>query len=169
MGQESGKGTVGMACICSTMHLFNWKDQMWGLTWLFGQKYACVHAKSLQSCLTVWDPMNCSPPGSLVYGILQARILKWVAMPSSRGCSWPWIEPASLTSPALAGRFFTTSTTWAEVYLEVTRLACLPLMRLLAGTSVGAGIHTYGLSVWPGLLCSMAASEVLHGSSKLMF
>ena len=40
-------------------------------------------AKLLQSCLTLWDPMNCIPPGS-VHGILQAGILEWVAMPSSR-------------------------------------------------------------------------------------
>ena len=38
-----------------------------------------------QSCLTLCDPMDCSPPGILSMGILQARILKWVAMPSSRG------------------------------------------------------------------------------------
>ena len=36
-------------------------------------------------CLTLCDPMDCSPPGSSVHGILQARILEWVAMPSSRG------------------------------------------------------------------------------------
>ena len=45
----------------------------------------CV--KSLQSCLTLCDTMNCSPPGSPVHGILQARMLEWVAMPSSRGSS----------------------------------------------------------------------------------
>ena len=38
---------------------------------------------------TLWDPMDCSPPGSSVYGLLQARILEWVAMPSSRGSSRP--------------------------------------------------------------------------------
>ena len=47
------------------------------------------HAKLLQSCLTLHDPLDCSPPGSSVHGILQARILEWVAMPSSRGSSWP--------------------------------------------------------------------------------
>ena len=47
----------------------------------------CVRAKSLQSCLTLHDPMYCGLPGSSVQGILQARILKWVAMPSSRGSS----------------------------------------------------------------------------------
>ena len=41
--------------------------------------------KVTQSCPTLWDPMDCSPPGSSVHGILQARVLEWVAMPSSRG------------------------------------------------------------------------------------
>ena len=41
-----------------------------------------------QSCLTVCDPMGCSLPGSSVHGILQARILEWVAMPFSRGSFW---------------------------------------------------------------------------------
>ena len=42
-----------------------------------------------QSCLTLCKPMNHSPPGSFVHGILQARILKWVAIPFSRRSSWP--------------------------------------------------------------------------------
>ena len=45
-------------------------------------------AQSPQSCLTLWDPMDCNPPDSSVYGILQARVLERVAMPSSRGSSW---------------------------------------------------------------------------------
>ena len=44
-------------------------------------------AKSLQSCRTLWDPMDCSPPGSSVHGILQARILEWVAISFSKGSS----------------------------------------------------------------------------------
>ena len=44
---------------------------------------ACMHAKSLQSCLTLCDPVDSSPPGSSVHGIPQARIMEWVAMPSS--------------------------------------------------------------------------------------
>ena len=46
-----------------------------------------VHAKSLQLCPTLCDPIDCSLPDSSVHGILQARILKWVAMPSFRGSS----------------------------------------------------------------------------------
>ena len=53
-------------------------------------------------------PMDWSPPGSFVHGIFQARILEWVAISFSRGPADPGIEPASLVSPALANRFFTT-------------------------------------------------------------
>ena len=47
----------------------------------------CVHAKSLQLCVTLCNSMECSSPGSSVHGILQARILEWVAEPSSRQSS----------------------------------------------------------------------------------
>ena len=53
--------------------------------------------------------MDCSLPGSSILGILQARILQWVAMPSSGDLPDPGIEPTSLVSPALAGGFFTTN------------------------------------------------------------
>ena len=45
-----------------------------------GRKYAAAAAKSLQSCLTLCDPIDGSPPGSPVPGILQARALEWVAI-----------------------------------------------------------------------------------------
>ena len=54
-----------------------------------------------------YNPMDCSPLGSSVHGILQARILESVAMPSSRDLPNPGMEPVSLTSHALAGSFFT--------------------------------------------------------------
>ena len=53
-------------------------------------------AESLQSRPTPCKPMDCSPPGSSVHGILKARILEWVAMPSSGGPPHPRIEPRSL-------------------------------------------------------------------------
>ena len=59
--------------------------------------------KSL-SCLTLCEPMDCSLQGSSVHGISQARILEWVAIPFSRGSSWPkdwtWVS-------CIAGGFFT--------------------------------------------------------------
>ena len=58
----------------------------------------CKNVSVTQSCLTVCDPMNYSPPGSSVRGILQARTLEWVAISFSRGFSCPGIEPRS---PAL--------------------------------------------------------------------
>ena len=48
--------------------------------------HMCVHVCA-QSCLTLCDPTDCSPPGSSVHGILQARILEWVAISFSRGSS----------------------------------------------------------------------------------
>ena len=58
-----------------------------------------------QSCLTLCNLMDCSPPGSSVHGDAQARILKWVAMPSSRGSS----QPRDQTKVShIAGRFFTS-------------------------------------------------------------
>ena len=56
--------------------------------WRLGMGVGGVHARSVtQSCPTLCDPMGCSPPGSSVHGILQARILDWAAVLSSRGSS----------------------------------------------------------------------------------
>ena len=65
----------------------------------------------LQSCLALCDSVDCSPPGSSVHGILQTRILEWVAMPSSSGSSQPGIKPPSLMSLALADRIVIASAT----------------------------------------------------------
>ena len=72
---QIGKG-VHQGCILSPC-LFN----------LHRVKQACLHAKSLQLCPTLCDPMDHSTPGPSVHGILQARILESVALPSSRGSS----------------------------------------------------------------------------------
>ena len=58
-------------------------------------KDECVCAKSLQSCPTIFDPMDCSPPGSSVHGILQARILEWLPFFSPGDLPNPGIEPRS--------------------------------------------------------------------------
>ena len=64
--------------------------------------------KVTQSCPILWNPMDCSLPGSSVHGILQARILEWVANPFSRGSSWP---SNRTRVSSIAGRFFTV---WAS-------------------------------------------------------
>ena len=57
-----------------------------GLIWLCSGKTTCCYLVA-QLCPTLRDPMNCSPPGFSVHGILQARILEWAAIPFSRGTS----------------------------------------------------------------------------------
>ena len=76
-----------------------------------------MHAKLLQLYQTLYNPLDCSPPGSSAHGILQARVLEWVAMPSFRGSLG--IESASFKSPALKGGFFITSTTWEALQKHV--------------------------------------------------
>ena len=72
--------------------------------------------------------MDCSPPGASVRGIFQASILEWVPFPTPEDLPKPGIESASLVSPALAGRFFTTSTPWeakTSVVVIVQSLSCV--------------------------------------------
>ena len=78
--------------------------------------FSCLPAKSLQSCPTLCNPMDGSPPGFSVHGILQARILEWAAMGvvPAKGLN-PCLLCVSV-SPALAGRFFTTSTTGKSLF-----------------------------------------------------
>ena len=69
-----------------------------------------LHTQSLQSCLTLCDPMDCSSPGSSVHGIVQATILERVAMPSSRG-SFPPRSRTHISCISCTGKlFFTTAT-----------------------------------------------------------
>ena len=71
-----------------------------------------MHAKSFWSCLTLWDAMDHSSPGSSIHGILQARILEWVAMPSSKEYfqSRDGIHVSCIS--CIAGGFFTHWATW---------------------------------------------------------
>ena len=71
-----------------------------------------MHAKSLQSCATLCNPVDCSPPGSSVHGILQARYWSRGLCPPLVALPDPRVEPASLMSPALGGRLFTARATW---------------------------------------------------------
>ena len=74
---------------------------------------AIKDAKSLQSCPTLCNPVDHSPPGSSLHGILQARILEQVPFPPPGDLPDSGIEP---TSPALAGGFLMTTNAWeAEV------------------------------------------------------
>ena len=70
------------------------------------------------SCVWHWDLMDRSPPRSSVLGILQARVLEWVTMPSSRGSSWPrdWTRVSFVF--CIGRRVLSTSASWeAQIYL----------------------------------------------------
>ena len=68
---------------------------------------SCPQVSVAQSCRTLCDPLGCSPPGSSVPGVLQARILEWVAVSFSRGSS----QPRNQTQVScMVGRFYTV---WA--------------------------------------------------------
>ena len=105
--------------------------------------HACIHAKLLQLCLTLCNPMDYNLPGSSVHGILQARILEWVAMPSSRGSSRPrdWT-----CESCVAGRFFTAETKVMkkQIIIKITYSLLDPVPGLLL-------IHfpTVWIRIWP--------------------
>ena len=72
---------ISLCCFLSPCCVLAWSS--------FQVVHVFVRARSLQLYPTLCDPMDRSPPGSSVHGILQARILEWVAMPSPRGSSQP--------------------------------------------------------------------------------
>ena len=63
----------------------------WVLTWRkgIGSSLGSLLCARVLSCVQLCDPVGCNPPGSSVHEIFRARILKWVAISSSRGSSWP--------------------------------------------------------------------------------
>ena len=97
-----------------------------------GGMCARMHAKSLQSCPTLCDTMDHSPPESSVRGILQARILEWVAISSSGASSQPR-DQTHISYVSCIGRWvFTANATWkdrAGVYMhakaDVCKCACM--------------------------------------------
>ena len=95
--------------------------------------YTClyVHAKSFHSCPTLCNPMDCSLPGSSIHGVLEARILEWVAMPSllqglipTQGSNLHWKQGSlPLVSPGKAH----THTVCMCVYTCACMLNCVRL------------------------------------------
>ena len=85
--------------------------------------------------------MDCSPPGSSVHGILQARVLEWAPCSPPGDLPAPGIKPESLRSPALASRFFTASATWeAPLPIFGCPLMC-QLWTWMTYTVGGMGFH----------------------------
>ena len=67
------------------LHLLHWQVGSLPLEPPESPRVEAVCVLVAQSCPTLSDPMDCSPPGSFVHGIFQARILEWIAIPFSRG------------------------------------------------------------------------------------
>ena len=89
-------------------------------------------------------PLDCSQPGSSVHEIFQAIILEQVAISSSRDLPNPGIKPVSLSSPALAGGFFTTSATWETPWSKYVsaEVSSFVLQILLASDEPVDSSHT---------------------------
>ena len=120
----------------------------------------CMYTQSLQSCLNLCDPMDCNPPGSSVHGILQARILEWVAMPFSQGSSQPSDQTLIF---CIAGRFFS-----AEPPGKPPHTVCESESRSVMSDS----LRPHGLySPWnsPGQNAGVVAFHFSRGSSQGIF
>ena len=88
----------------SIKHIYVFDVEIWYFDMFYTSNSSSSAVLVAQSYLTLCDPMDCIPPGSSVYGTLQARILEWVAIPFSMGASkprdWTWIS-------CIEERFFT--------------------------------------------------------------
>ena len=113
-----------------------------------------MRAKSLQLCPTLCDPVDCTLPGSSVHGILQARTVEWVAMPSSRGSS----RRRALMPLALAGKLFTTSVTW-EAPIKERDVRCAS-----DSLSTRDSLLCYFYTVLLGCIFSFASTHYLYKS-----
>ena len=98
----------------------------------------CVY---VQSCPTLWDPMDCSPPGFSVHGILQARILEWIAISFSRGYSQPR-DQTLISFISCIGRFFTNWATRKQSLIKPVFNKHLPYGRsILLQSLASSGGH----------------------------
>ena len=109
--------------------------------------HMCIYVYMLSHFSHVWlfvTPWSIIHQAPLSMGILQVRILEWVAMPSSRGSSQPRDQTsACLLHPALAGRFFITSTTWeTHGLIQFSSVQSLSHVRLPA-TAWTAGCQAF--------------------------
>ena len=119
-------------------------------------------AKLLQWCLILCDPMDCSLPGSSVHGILRPEYCSGGSCPPLGDLPDPGIEPVSLMSPALAGRFFTK-----ELWQMVLSPANARDAGLIPGSGRSSGegggyplqFFSYYLYMAEGVLCSSNRKE----------
>ena len=111
-----------------------------------------------QSCPTLCDPMDCSPPGSSLHRILQARILVWVAIPFSRRFSWPRDQ---ILVSRIAVRFFTIwATSWHFkmmtffIFAQLTRHLLTELLHLSSLLQMPNNYRMVDFEFFGNFLCS---------------
>ena len=114
------------------------KSKMWTYA-----KYCTHAAKLLQSCPTLFNPMDCCPPGSSVHRILQARILEWVAMPSSSRSSRPRDRtPVSCIFCYLPVVFYNSRKVWKSYTFSVFKCpAAFLALYVVFGKHFGALVN----------------------------
>ena len=99
--------TIQCSFLRSLLRPNYFNSTLYRLLWSFQSCHKCIEkkvkVKVLVSRVQLCKPMDCSSPGSSVHGILQARILEWIAVPLSRGSSWPRDQTKISW---IAGRFF---------------------------------------------------------------
>ena len=105
-----------------------------------GQHCADV-LQSLQLCPTLCDPRDCSSPGSSVHGILQARILEWVAMPSFRGSSRPRDKTHVCFVFCITGGFFTTEPP-GKTSVEITTTQPIAQVKIQGAPSIPSSLSS---------------------------
>ena len=149
-------------------------QEMWGqyLGW-----EDLLESEVAESCPTLCDPMDCSPPGSSVHGVFQAIVLEWIPFSFSRGYSWlrDWTQVSHI-----AGRFFTLWTTRAHKLrqpesrkkTQQAQARTLPLRGTLFSTAdpwttVGRGLSGHGPSPQSNLQSALhihvsSISTILH-------
>ena len=127
------------------------------LFWTLQMNAAAAAAKSFQSCLTLWDPIDGSPTGSPVPGILQARTLEWVAISFSNAWKWKWSHSVVSDSSRSHG-------------LQPTRLLHL---WDFPGKSTGVGCHCFQMNrikqyvMWPSVTGFFPVRNLVLGSTQM--
>ena len=146
LGESKAVNSQG-GCSCKPMQMtFRGSIMMWASSYykfplICLYLYTCMLAQLLQLCPTLCDPMDCSPQGSAVHGILEARILEWVPTPSSRRFLQPrdWTDVSCIS--CIAGGVFTAATLgkppisiYLYLYLYLYLLLVLFLWRTMSNT-----------------------------------
>ena len=106
-----------------------------------------IHERMLSHALTLCDPMDYSPPGSSVHGILQAKTLEWVAISSSRGPPWPMNQILVSCISYTSGGFFTC---WAVLYLGHFIIKSVPIPLTYSISYVDIYFFTYHFNQYRG-------------------